>query len=53
MKWNSVVDEVLGDATNGVTGVRLKSTVGGPPETLAYGAESDFTLLYCWVSAKG
>ncbi len=25
--WNSVVDEVLGDETSGVTGVRLKSTV--------------------------
>lgn len=27
VKWNSVVDEVLGDDTNGVTGVRLRSTV--------------------------
>ena len=25
--WNSVVDEVLGDDDNGVTGVRLKNTV--------------------------
>lgn len=29
--WNRVVDEVLGDDTQGVTGVRLKSTVGEPP----------------------
>ncbi len=34
MKWNSTVDEVLGDEKHGVTGVRLKSTVGGPTETL-------------------
>ena len=34
MKWNSTVDEVLGDDKQGVTGVRLKSTVGGPMETL-------------------
>lgn len=27
VKWNSVIDEVLGDDTNGVTGVRLRSTV--------------------------
>ncbi|GAB6167284.1 thioredoxin-disulfide reductase [Thermostilla marina] len=26
--WNRIVDEVLGDDENGVTGVRLKSTVG-------------------------
>jgi len=31
MKWNSVVDEVLGDDV-GVTGVRLKSTVNGDTE---------------------
>ncbi len=35
MKWNCAVDEVLGDDKNGVTGVRLNSTVGGPTETLA------------------
>jgi thioredoxin reductase (NADPH) len=34
MKWNAVVDEVLGDESNGVTGVRLKSTVNGAMETL-------------------
>lgn len=28
--WNTTVDEVLGDDTDGVTGVRLKSTVGEP-----------------------
>ncbi len=28
--WNRVVDEVLGNDTEGVTGVRLKSTVGEP-----------------------
>ncbi len=35
MKWNSAVDEVLGDDKHGVTGVRLKSTVGAATETLA------------------
>lgn len=32
--WNRVVDEVLGDNENGVTGIRLKSTVGEPDLTL-------------------
>jgi len=27
VKWNSVIDEVLGDDTNGVTGVRIRSSV--------------------------
>lgn len=27
VKWNSVIDEVLGDDENGVTGVRIRSTV--------------------------
>ncbi|MEQ9410615.1 MAG: FAD-dependent oxidoreductase [Fuerstiella sp.] len=27
VKWNSVIDEVLGDDQNGVTGVRIRSTV--------------------------
>lgn len=27
VKWNSVIDEVLGDQENGVTGVRIRSTV--------------------------
>ena len=27
VKWNSVVDEILGDDENGVTGVRIRSTV--------------------------
>ncbi|MCA9085630.1 MAG: thioredoxin-disulfide reductase [Planctomycetaceae bacterium] len=27
VKWNSVIDEVLGDETNGVTGVRIRSSV--------------------------
>jgi thioredoxin reductase (NADPH) len=35
MKWNSVVDEVLGTDKDGVTGVRLKSTTGGDTEELA------------------
>ena len=35
IKWNSVVDEVLGEEKAGVTGVRIKSTVGGPDETLS------------------
>src|SRR5690606_15648189 len=26
VKWNSVIDEVLGDDANGVTGVRIRST---------------------------
>lgn len=32
--WNRMVDEVLGDNENGVTGIRLKSTVGEPDLTL-------------------
>jgi thioredoxin reductase (NADPH) len=35
MKWNSVVDEVLGNDRDGVTGVRLRSTVGASSEDLA------------------
>ena len=31
-KYNRVVDEVLGDDKQGVTGVRLASTAGGEPE---------------------
>ncbi len=27
VKWNSVIDEVLGDEENGVTGVRIRSTI--------------------------
>jgi thioredoxin reductase (NADPH) len=34
LKWNAAVDEVLGTDQAGVTGVRLKSTVGGPVEEL-------------------
>jgi thioredoxin reductase (NADPH) len=34
MKWNRVLDEVLGDDESGVTGARLKSTVGGEAEEL-------------------
>lgn len=33
--WNRLVDEVLGDDTHGVTGVRLKSTAGEPDLELA------------------
>jgi thioredoxin reductase (NADPH) len=33
-KWNRTLDEVFGDDKNGVTGVRLKSTVDGQVETL-------------------
>lgn len=29
VKWNSTIDEVLGEEKAGVTGVRLRSTVGG------------------------
>jgi len=32
MKWNSVLDEVLGSEDDGVTGARLKSTVNGKTE---------------------
>jgi thioredoxin reductase (NADPH) len=35
MKWNSVVDEVLGNDKDGVTGVRLRGTAGGSTEELA------------------
>jgi thioredoxin reductase (NADPH) len=35
MKWNTVVDEVLGNEKDGVTGVRLRSTVGAGTEELA------------------
>jgi thioredoxin reductase (NADPH) len=35
MKWNSVVDEVLGNDADGVTGVRLASTAGGGKSELA------------------
>jgi thioredoxin reductase (NADPH) len=36
-KWNRVVEEVLGTDKDGVTGVRLASTVGEAPEELAVG----------------
>ena len=32
--WNTVVDEVLGSDTDGVTGVRLNSSVGEPPRDI-------------------
>jgi thioredoxin reductase (NADPH) len=35
LKWNSTLDEVLGNDKDGVTGVRLKSTVDGQTEELA------------------
>ncbi len=34
MKWNRALDEVLGNDKDGVTGVRLKSTVDKQVETL-------------------
>lgn len=37
MQWNRVVDEVLGTEEDGVTAVRLKSTVDGTTETLEVG----------------
>jgi thioredoxin reductase (NADPH) len=37
MKWNTVLEEVLGNDNDGVTGARLKSTVGAPGETLEVG----------------
>jgi thioredoxin reductase (NADPH) len=33
IRWNHVLDEVLGDA-KGVTGIRIRGTAGGAPETL-------------------
>jgi thioredoxin reductase (NADPH) len=35
MKWNRTLDEVLGNDKDGVTGARLKSTVGEPSEEVA------------------
>jgi thioredoxin reductase (NADPH) len=35
MEWNSTLEEVLGDDKEGVTGVKLGSTTGGPPRELA------------------
>lgn len=35
IQWNTQVDEVLGDDAKGLTGVRLKSTVGEPDKELA------------------
>ena len=35
IKWNSVVEEVLGEEKAGVTGIRIKNLLGGPDETLA------------------
>jgi len=35
MKWNRVLDEVVGTDADGVTGVRLKSTTDGSKEDLA------------------
>jgi thioredoxin reductase (NADPH) len=37
LKWNTVLDEVLGNDEDGVTGARLGSTVGAPGETLEVG----------------
>jgi thioredoxin reductase (NADPH) len=37
MKWNRALDEVLGTDADGVTGVRLKSTVDGQTEELEAG----------------
>jgi thioredoxin reductase (NADPH) len=37
MKWNMVLDEVLGNDDAGVTGARLKSTVGAATETMDVG----------------
>ena len=34
VKWNSVIDEVLGTDEHGVTGVRIRSTEGSATETL-------------------
>jgi thioredoxin reductase (NADPH) len=34
-EWNSVVDEVLGDDENGVTGVRLRDTITGATRDIA------------------
>jgi thioredoxin reductase (NADPH) len=37
MKWNRVLDEVLGNDQHGVTGARLKSTVDGSKEDVQVG----------------
>jgi thioredoxin reductase (NADPH) len=37
MKWNRVLDEVLGNDDDGVTGARLRSTVDSTSETLEVG----------------
>jgi thioredoxin reductase (NADPH) len=37
LKWNRVLEEVLGNDEDGVTGVRLRSTVGDQTEELAVG----------------
>ncbi len=37
LKWNTVLDEVLGNDEDGVTGARLKSTAGAASETLEVG----------------
>src|SRR5262249_53867139 len=37
MKWNTALEEVLGNDKDGVTGARLKSTTGGKTEDLAVG----------------
>ncbi|MBL8821670.1 MAG: FAD-dependent oxidoreductase [Planctomycetia bacterium] len=35
VKWNSAVEEVLGNEDDGVTGVKLASTTGGKDETIS------------------
>ena len=37
MKWNTVLEEVLGTDDAGVTGAKIKSTVSAPAETLEVG----------------
>lgn len=44
VKWNSVIDEVLGDESAGVTGVRIRSTVN-PDETQELEATGYFAAI--------
>ena len=62
MKWNTVLDEVLGTDEDGVTGARLKSTTGGTTETLDVGGvflaightpNTDFLKGQLQLTAKG
>ncbi|TWW09464.1 hypothetical protein E3A20_14100, partial [Planctomyces bekefii] len=44
VKWNSAIDEVLGDEKNGVTGVRIRSTTN-PEQTEVLEATGYFAAI--------